>query len=93
VRCLLASFRYHAKRASLEITDVSGSAHAMVTKRESDERYAFVETDLALAVAIDPEPDDVAELLARAERDCFVGASLTAKPRYRWTVNGRTIEA
>ena len=27
---------------------------------------------------------------AKAERDCFVGASLTVKPSYRWTVNGRT---
>ena len=32
------------------------------------------------------EPDD---LIAKAERDCFVGASLVAKPSYRWIVNGR----
>ena len=24
----------------------------------------------------------------KGERDCFVGASLTAKPDYHWTVNG-----
>jgi hypothetical protein len=33
----------------------------------------------------------VRELLARAERDCFVGASLTVKPRYSWTVNGEEL--
>ena len=33
--------------------------------------------------------DAIAELLAKAERDCFVGASLVAKPSYRWIVNGR----
>ena len=32
--------------------------------------------------------DAVADLLVKAERDCFVGASLRAMPAYRWTVNG-----
>jgi hypothetical protein len=26
-----------------------------------------------------------------AERDCFIGSSLTAKPAYRWVVNGHAI--
>jgi len=90
VRCSLTSFRYHAERAGLVVGDTSGSARAMVTKRETDERYAVVEADLELVVALDPESDDLPALLAKAERDCFVGASLTAKPHYRWTVNGRT---
>jgi hypothetical protein len=34
---------------------------------------------------------DVRDLIAKGERDCFVGASLTAKPTYRWTVNGEEI--
>jgi uncharacterized OsmC-like protein len=89
MRCSLASFKYHAKRAGVVVGDVSGSAHSMVTKRESDERYAFVEIDLELGVTIEPEPDDLSELLAKAERDCFISASLTVKPQYRWTVNGR----
>jgi hypothetical protein len=64
-----------------------------VTKRETDDRYALVETDLELAVSLDPEPepDALAELLELAERDCFVGSSLTAKPSYRWVVNGRAV--
>jgi len=90
VRCSVASFRYHAGRAGLAVGEASGSAHAMVTKRESDARYAVVEVEVALAVAVEPEPEDLAGLLEKAERDCFIGASLTAKPRYRWIVNGRT---
>jgi uncharacterized OsmC-like protein len=90
VRCSLASFRYHAERLGLAVGDTSGSARGMVTKRESDERYAFVEVDVELTVVLEPEPDDLPELLAKAERDCFVGASLTTKPAYRWTVQGRT---
>jgi hypothetical protein len=62
-----------------------------VTKRETDDRYSLVETELALVVELEPEPDALAELLALAERDCFVGSSLTVAPSYEWTVNGRTI--
>jgi len=29
---------------------------------------------------------ELADLLAKAERDCFISASLTTKPTYRWTV-------
>ena len=113
VRCSLTSLSYHAKQAGLAVGDTSGSARGMVTKRESDERYAFVEAHVELVVALEvgsvagqagdarpdrprasgalePEPDDLADLLANAERDCFISASLTVKPQYRWTVNGRS---
>jgi organic hydroperoxide reductase OsmC/OhrA len=87
VRCSLASFRYHAERAGLTVGETTGSARGMVTKRESDERYAFVELEVELAVALTPEPEDLSALLEKAERDCFVGASLAVKPSYRWRVN------
>jgi uncharacterized OsmC-like protein len=93
LRCSLQSLRFHAKRRSLDVSSASGSGRTLVTKRETDDRYALVETDVELAVEIQPEPeaDALGELLALAERDCFVGSSLTAKPSYRWAVNGRTI--
>lgn len=92
VGCSLKSLRFHAKRGSLSVRSASGSARTLVTKRETDARYAMIETEVELAVEIDPEPDPqaLAEVLTLAERDCFVGSSLTAEPRYRWTVNGRT---
>ena len=86
-RCSLTSLRYHATRAGLDAVG-SASARGRVTRREDDERYAFVEIECELDVEIEPEPGDLAELLAQAERDCFVGASLTTRPRYRWRVNG-----
>jgi uncharacterized OsmC-like protein len=91
VRCSLDSLRHHAKRAGIEIVPATGDASALVTRRETDNRYAVVEANLELSVELEPEPaaDALAELLAKAERDCFVGASLTAKPSYRWVVNGR----
>jgi uncharacterized OsmC-like protein len=93
VRCSLKSLRYHAERRGVDVRSTSGSSRTLVTKRETDERYALVETDVELVVELapEPEPDALAELLALAERDCFVGSSLTATPSYRWVVNGRTV--
>ena len=89
-RCTLTSLRYHAKR--IDVT-VGGSAEASgtVTQRDTDGRYAFVRIKVDLDVTLEPAPASVRELLSKAERDCFVGASLTARPRYRWTVNGEEI--
>ncbi|HEY5059196.1 MAG TPA: OsmC family protein [Gaiellaceae bacterium] len=88
VRCSLDSLRYHAKRAAIAVSGASGSAAARATLRESDGRYAIVEAELALHVRLEPppDPDRLAELLAKAERDCWVGASLVAKPSYVWDV-------
>ena len=90
IRCTLESLRFHAGRAGIEFV-ASASASGTVTRREEDERYAFVEVTAELDVEVEPSPDDVADLLAKAERDCFVGASLTSKPSYRWRVNGTAV--
>jgi organic hydroperoxide reductase OsmC/OhrA len=94
VRCSLQSLRYHATRAGLRVPAASGSARTLVTRRESDGRYAIVEAELELAVELEPHPGpgQLAELLAKAERDCFVAASLQVKPAYRWTVAGRPVD-
>jgi uncharacterized OsmC-like protein len=87
LRCTLQSLRFHADRAGVDFS-ASATAAGMVTKREADERYAFVELDVAIELEVEPVPDDVRALLDSAERDCFVGASLEPSPRYRWRVNG-----
>jgi organic hydroperoxide reductase OsmC/OhrA len=89
-RCSLTSLRYHARRAGTEVT-ASASANGTVTRREEDGRFAFMEIDVEADVTFDPRPEGVRELLAKAERDCFVGASLTVKPHYRWTVDGEEV--
>jgi uncharacterized OsmC-like protein len=89
-RCTLTSLQYHARRDGV-VADGSAEAAGTVTQRETDGRYAFVRISVALDVKLEPMPQNVRELLSRAERDCFVGASLTAKPRYRWTVNGEEV--
>ena len=85
VRCSLKSLTYHAGRAGISV----GSGRAVIAKRESDDRYAVVELEVDLDVRLSPEPgeQELAALLAKAERDCFIGASLTVKPTYRWATH------
>jgi organic hydroperoxide reductase OsmC/OhrA len=88
LRCSLKSLDYHAGRAGNHVDDARGSARATITKRASDGRYATTELELDLAIRLREQPgdDELQALLARAERDCFVGASLTVKPVYRWSL-------
>ena len=91
-RCILTSFRYHARRAGHEPV-ASAAAHGVVTRREDDGRFALVEIRVDLDVALDGEPtaESVGDLIMKGERDCFVGASLRVKPDYNWTVNGEEL--
>jgi organic hydroperoxide reductase OsmC/OhrA len=86
LRCSVHSLRYHARRGGIEVTRATGSAEGLVTKRESDGRFAITEVRVLLDIALEPEPgeSELAELLQKAERDCFIAASLTVKPSYSW---------
>ncbi len=89
-RCTLTSLDHHARRVGIE-SGGTAQARGEVTQRTTDGRYAFVRVKVDADVTLEPQPANVRELLSKAERDCFVGASLTAKPRYRWTVNGEEV--
>ena len=64
----------------------SGEASGTVTRREQDGRFAFLDVEARFDVRFEPTPPDQGALLEKAERDCFVGASLTVRPRYVWNV-------
>ena len=83
VRCSIESLVHHARRAGHEAR-ASGSASGTVTTRENDGRYAFVEIDCRIDAELTPRAPNVDELVAKAQRDCFVGATLTVEPRYEW---------
>lgn len=91
-RCTLKSLAYHARGA---LAGGEGRMRGAVTKRDSDGLFGMVELEVELEVEFDPEPAaaELAELLARAERDCFVGNSLSVRPQYRWRVNGNEVSS
>lgn len=92
MRCTFQSLCFHAKRAGTSVAGTAAS-EGVVRKRDVDERYAFTEVECGLDVRLEPVPEGEAliELLDLAERDCFVGASLAATPRYEWRVNGELV--
>ncbi len=86
VRCSIDSLVHHARRAGSEAKAL-GSAQGTITKSGDDDRYRFVEIDVQVEAELTPRVEDVEALTAKAERDCFVGASLTIRPRYVWRVS------
>ena len=86
VRCSIDSLVYHARRAGHEVS-ASGDAVGKITKRESDGRYAFVSIEVRIAAQLEPRAGEPEALIAKAERDCFVGASLTVAPEYTWQMS------
>jgi organic hydroperoxide reductase OsmC/OhrA len=88
VRCSLASLDFHARRAGNGVESSRGNARAVFARRESDGRYAASEIDVELGITLRTQPgeNELRDLLDKAERDCFIGASLTTKPRYDWSV-------
>jgi organic hydroperoxide reductase OsmC/OhrA len=92
VRCTLQSLRFHATNAGVDFL-ASAAASGRVTRREADGRYAFVDLDVDLELEVEPlpAPEQLRELIDKAERDCFIGASLSPAPRYRWRVNGSAV--
>jgi len=86
VRCSIDSLAYHARRAGHTLT-AAGSAHGTVTKSGEDNRYRFVSIAVQIDAQLEPRTNESDDLIAKAERDCFVGASLTVKPEYTWRVS------
>ena len=48
--------------------------------------HYFVTINVRINAQLTPRVTDVDDLVAKAERDCFIGASLTLKPEYEWHV-------
>ena len=86
VRCSIDSFTYHARRAG---HDVAGSGSSAGEDHEARLRRPLrVRRDqVAIDIQLDPRTNEPDDLIAKAERDCFVGASLTLKPEYAWRVS------
>jgi organic hydroperoxide reductase OsmC/OhrA len=90
-RCTVLALDYHARRESLDVA-ATAAASGVVGPRD-DGSWGFLEIDCEIDATLSPQPpvDRFQALAARAQRGCFVGQSLTATPRYRWTINGEAL--
>lgn len=86
VRCSIDSLAYHARRVGHELA-ASGEAQGTITQSGEDNRYRFVAIGVRINAQLTPRASETDELIAKAERDCFIGASLTVKPEYAWHVS------
>jgi organic hydroperoxide reductase OsmC/OhrA len=86
-RCSLAALSYHARRDGLWL-QASARATGAVARRP-DGVWGFTELACQVDATLDPAPANAGDLLARAERGCFVGTSLDPRPSYDWTLNGQ----
>lgn len=93
-RCSMESLDYFARRSNVEVA-AEATASGMVTRREDEDRFGFVDFTCRVEVEMAPVPpdDQLRSLLASAEWGCFVGASLRPAPAYRWRVNGREVRS
>lgn len=93
LRCTVQSLSFHADRAGVTV-DASGTAESIVERPRSEQRMRMADIACDLEVTLEPLPDaaTVAQLIADAEHDCFVGASLKPVTHYRWRVNGEPRE-
>lgn len=85
VRCSIEALSYHARKAGHTVS-AAGSGHATVAVRESDSRFALRDVAVHIDATLTPRAEETEQLTAKAERDCFVGASLTVKPDYTWRI-------
>ena len=78
-------------RGELALVEVGGMRVLVGITSSSMQTLAVLPDDAD--VELEPGPTGAAldDLLAKAQRDCFVGASLAVTPTYRWTVNGRPV--
>jgi organic hydroperoxide reductase OsmC/OhrA len=90
-RCSLIALEYHARRESLEV-EATAAASGVVGPRD-DGAWGFLQIECRIEASFPPDADPARfrPLAARAERGCFIGQSLTPKPRYHWTINGEEI--
>ncbi len=86
VRCSLDSLAYHARRAGHEVS-AAGSAQGRVTRTGDDNRYRFQSIEVTIDAQLHPRTNEADDLVQKAERDCFVGASLAIEPEYTWHVS------
>ncbi len=85
--CTMLSFLAHCAHHDLEVREYSARATGSIERREDDHRYAFTHVEVVVRARMAPGQAAAArELTGKAERDCFITASTTARIDNDWRI-------
>ena len=85
--CTMISFLAHAEHKGVEVTGYASEIDGTVMRRVEDGRYAFVHIHQRPCVTVAAgQAEQARELIGKAERDCFISASVTAEVQNDWEI-------
>ena len=85
--CTMLSFLAHCEHNDLEVGEYSAAATGSVERRSEDQRYAFTHVSVVVSVRMATGHAQAArELTPKAERDCYITASTTARIETEWRI-------
>jgi organic hydroperoxide reductase OsmC/OhrA len=83
--CMMLSFLAHADHADVDVEEYTSAIEGTVRRRADDNRYAFTAIQVRPRIVVGRgQLETVRGFLAKAERDCFISASTTAKIDVEW---------
>ena len=85
--CTMISFLAHADHKGVDVVDYSAEIGGTVMRRVEDGRYAFVHIHQRPCVTVAAgQSEQARELIGKAERDCFISASVSAEIQNDWEI-------
>jgi organic hydroperoxide reductase OsmC/OhrA len=85
--CTMLSFLAHCEHNDLDVLEYAAAATGSIERRSEDRRYAFTSVDVVVSVRMAPGHAGAASALTgKAERDCFITASTTARIETDWRI-------
>ena len=83
--CMMLSFLAHADHADVDVEEYTSAIEGTIRRRADDNRYAFTAIQVRPRIVVGRGQLETARgFLAKAERDCFISASTTAKIDVEW---------
>jgi organic hydroperoxide reductase OsmC/OhrA len=80
-------FLAHCEHNDLEVREYSARATGSIERREDDRRYAFTDVKVVVHARMAPgQAGPARDLTEKAERDCFITASTTARIDNDWRI-------
>ena len=85
--CTMLSFLAHCSHNGVEVVGYRAAARGELARREVDRRYAFRRVEMTVRATVAGGHVELARSLTpKAERDCFISASINTELRVDWRI-------